>query len=210
MGGAGYWYLRTRVPVAQPAVAAPASSPSDDSIKASVSTALGAVPDLKRVEVAVRDGVVTLSGSVDTPADADQAVRIAAAQAAVKEVRNQVNFPPVAPPAAEQAAAPPPEETQKPETKLKPETKAKPKAAASREPKPEPPAPRGPTPQQRRHLRELLADGERLVNSGAYAAAIDTYNQALEIDPHDPAVLAGLRRAQQAKTTEEEILRKRK
>ncbi len=203
MAGGGYWYLRTRAPAVQPNLAAPAPSASDASIKTSVSTALGAVRDLQHVAVAVQDGVVTLSGNVDTPAEADQAVRIASAQSAVKEVRNQVNFPPVAPPAAEQAAAPRPA----PEEKPKAESKPKPKPVATREPKPEPP--RGPTPQQRR-VQELLADGERLVNSGAYAAAIDSYNQALAIDPHDAAALAGLRRAQQAKATEEEILRKRR
>ncbi|MBZ5646833.1 MAG: protein kinase [Acidobacteriia bacterium] len=206
MGGGGYWYLHTQVPVAQPSTAAPAPSPSDASIKADVSAALGASHDFQRVEVAVHDGVVTLSGSVTTPALADQAVRLASARAAVKEVRNQVNFPPVAPSAGEQAAATPSALEETP----KPEPKSKPKSAAARETRAEPATPRGPTPQQRRHLRELLADGERLVNSGAYAAAIDAYNQALEIDSHDSAALAGLRRAQQAKATEEEILRKRK
>ena len=208
MAGGGYWYLRSQAPAAPAAAATPRPTPAavspDDGISSAVKASLAAVPELQSLQVAVRDGVVTLSGPVATQNLAEQAVRIAAAQPSVKEVRNQIDFPPV-------AVAPPvetPVRASPPQTKAKPEPKA---AAAKpvRERK-EPAAPRGPSAQERRHVQELLADGERLTNSGAYAAAIDAYNSALAIDPNDSSAKAGLNRARQAKATEEEILLRRR
>lgn len=204
VGGGGYWYVRQQSGSAQPtapATTAPAPSP-DEAIIAAVKTALAAVPQFQSLEVTARNGVVTLDGSVPTQALAEQAARIASAQPSVKDVRNQIDFPPVA------VAAPPPTQPVAEKAKSKPELK--PVAAKPvRERKPEGPA-QGAAAQQRRQLQELLAEGERLTNSGAYAAAIDTYNSALAIDPNDPSARAGLNRARQAKATEEEILLRRR
>jgi len=205
MSGAGYWYMRTQAAGATAAAPSPAGAtvPADDAIAASVKTAIAAVPELQSLEVAVHGGVVTLSGHVATQSLAEEAARIASGQPAVKEVRNQIDFPPVA--AAVPAVTTTPPKTGKP--------KPEPKAAAPRpvrERRPEPPASRGLPAQQRQRLQELLADGERLTNSGAYAAAIDVYNSALAIDPNDASAQAGLSRARQAKATEEEILLRRR
>jgi tetratricopeptide (TPR) repeat protein len=154
---------------------------------------------LQSLQVAVRGGVVTLSGQVATQNLAEEAMRLAAGQSGVKEVRNQIDFPPVA------AVVPPPAE--------KPKTKPEPKPVTAkpvRERKVELAEPRGLAAQQRRQLQGLLAEGERLTNSGAYAAAIDTYNSALAIDPNDTSAKSGLNRARQAKDAEEQILRRRK
>ncbi len=204
MGGGGYWYLRTKAPTApaSPVTRPAAPVSADDAIADSVKTALAAVPELQSLQVTVQAGVVTLDGPVATQALAQQAVRIAASLPAVKEVHDQIDFPPVA--AAPAAVAPPAAE--------KPVPKPEPKEVA---PKPvrerkEPPAPRGPTPQQRRRVQQLVADGDRLTNSGTYAAAMESYNAALAIDPDDAAAKAGLNRARQAKATEEEILLRRR
>ncbi len=205
MGGAGYWYVRTTQAGSAPA-ATPSTAPQvshDTEITTTVKAALAAVPELQTVKVEVRDAVVTLDGPVATQGLAEEAARIAAAQPGVKDVRNQIDFPPVAIPTPAAASAPP--EAEKP--------KPSPKAAAAkpaRERKPEPEAPGGLSAQQHRRLQELLADGERLTNSGAYAAAIDSYNSALAIDPNDASAKAGLSRARQAKATEEEILLRRR
>jgi hypothetical protein len=204
MGGGGYWYLRTQAAgVQQPAptvAAAPAVSDSD--IQASVTSALTAYPVLQNVQASTEAGVVTLSGMVGTPAEADLAVKVAGGQRAVKDVRNQINFPAIAPVATQRAATPPVPE----KPAVEPRPKPSPKTVAAQEP----PTPRGPSAQQRRRIQELLADGERQTNSGAYAAAIESYQSALDIDSNDAAARAGMARAKQAMETEQEILRRRK
>lgn len=208
MGGGGYWYLRSQAAPSQgtaPQPAAPTPSP-DETISGAVKSALAAVPQLQSLQVAVQGGVVTLDGSVPTQALADQAVRIASAQPSVKDVRNQIDFPPVAVAAPAQPLAVETPVRATPQTR-----KPAPGPAAAKPPRErKPEAPGGLSPQQRRRLQELLADGERLTNSGAYAAAIDTYNSALAIDPSDASAKAGLSRARQAKATEEEILLRRR
>ena len=205
VGGAGFWYMRQQQAAAavQTPVPVPNHAEQDTRIKGSVAGVLAA-HDFQKLRVGVEDGVVTLSGDVQTSAQAEEAVRLAGLQDGVKQVRNQISFPPIAPVAVPVSTQAPTATEEAGAAKEKPSPK--PKTAAAREP----PAPRGPTPQQRRHLQELLSDGERLTNSGAYAAAIEAYNSALEIDPKNSAAGAGLARARQAKETEEEILRRRK
>src|SRR6185295_17203003 len=81
-------------------VGAPAPSPArsvgqvidDASIAASVKTKLvaDAVSNLTKVSVKVNDGVVTLSGDVDTPLRRDRAVQIAAAVEGVRTVVDDI------------------------------------------------------------------------------------------------------------------------
>ncbi len=210
MGAAGYWYVHTARAGSTPS-AAPATPPEvshDNEIAAALKAAMAATPNLQSVKVEVRNAVVTLDGPVATQSLAEEAARIAAAQPGVKDVRNQIDFPPVAIAVPAKAT---PGETPVKASAQPPKSAPQPKPAAKvRERKPEPEAPGGLGAQQRRHLQELLADGERLTNSGAYAAAIDTYNSALAIDPNDASAKAGLNRARQAKATEEEILLRRR
>jgi hyperosmotically inducible protein len=97
-------------------VGAPAPSPArsvgqvidDATIAASVKTKLvaDAVSNLTKVSVKVNDGVVTLSGDVDTPLRRDRAVQIAAAVDGVKTVVDDIRVTGVTP--TTQAPPPPP------------------------------------------------------------------------------------------------------
>ena len=203
MGGGGYWYMQnkaTAAPVSSGAAPAPVRISPDAQLVNSVKAALAAVPELQSLEVTARNGIVTLDGHVTTQNLAEEAVRIAASQPAVKEVHNQIDFPPVA------VKAPPAPVAEKPAPKPEP----KPVAAKQPRERKEPAEPRGAAAQQRRQVQQLIADGDRLTNAGSYAAAMDSYNAALAIDPNDAAAKAGLNRARQAKATEEEILLRRR
>jgi hyperosmotically inducible periplasmic protein len=64
----------------------------DAEITAKTKAAIFAEPGLKTLQISVDTvaGVVTLSGSVDTPANSEMAKSLAGAVAGVKEVRNQL------------------------------------------------------------------------------------------------------------------------
>ncbi|MGI9101874.1 MAG: protein kinase domain-containing protein [Terriglobales bacterium] len=63
---------------------------------------------------------------------------------------------------------------------------------------------------QERRARELLVSGRRHLDSGEYDAAIRDLKQALAVAPEDAAARNELKRAEQAKRTEEEVLGRRK
>ena len=64
----------------------------DSTITAKVKTALLADPDVKglKIDVDTKDGVVTLKGTADKPANRDRAVTIAKDTSGVKSVENQL------------------------------------------------------------------------------------------------------------------------
>ena len=64
----------------------------DSTITAKVKTALLADPDVKglKIDVDTKDGVVTLKGTADKPANRDRAVAIAKDTSGVKSVENQL------------------------------------------------------------------------------------------------------------------------
>jgi len=66
---------------------------SDDAVKQSVQDELAADPKLKgaKVDVEVKDGVVTLSGHLDTPDLRDQAVKVARSVVGVKSVTDEIH-----------------------------------------------------------------------------------------------------------------------
>lgn len=68
----------------------------DATITAKVKAAIFAEPDLKTLQISVDtvDGVVGLSGSVDSQKDSDMAKALAAAVAGVKEVDNHLALKP--------------------------------------------------------------------------------------------------------------------
>ena len=68
----------------------------DATITAKVKAAIFAEPDLKTLQISVDtvDGVVSLSGSVDSQKDSDMAKALAAAVAGVKEVDNHLALKP--------------------------------------------------------------------------------------------------------------------
>jgi len=145
---------------------------------------------LRDVEVTVKDGVVDLGGHAAKFSDADTALALVSGLPGVKEVHNNIATGPVV-------------ETKEP--------------AAAEIPKKEPPpkkervvVPRGPDAKTLAHVRELVASGNRQVDSGDYQTAISAFQSALSLDPSNADAEAGLRRANQAKQTEEDILRRRK
>jgi serine/threonine protein kinase len=62
----------------------------------------------------------------------------------------------------------------------------------------------------KRRARELAITGQQQIDGGYYATAVETFEQAVRLDPSNSTALAGLRKAQQAKRTEDEILQRRK
>ncbi len=60
--------------------------------------------------------------------------------------------------------------------------------------------------QQERKARELVASGRRHLDNGEYEAAIRDFKQALATAPDDVAAARELKRAEQAKRTEQEVL----
>jgi hypothetical protein len=87
---------------------------------------------------------------------------------------------------------------------------AEPEVKKEPAPKKERVAPRGPDAKTLARVRELVASGNRQVDSGDYATAISAFQSALTLDPNSAEAESGLRRANQAKQTEEDILRRRK
>jgi serine/threonine protein kinase len=60
--------------------------------------------------------------------------------------------------------------------------------------------------QQDRRVRELLGSGQKHMDNGEYDAAIRDLQKALQVEPGNAGAQAGLKRAQQAKRTEEQVL----
>jgi cytochrome c-type biogenesis protein CcmH/NrfG len=62
----------------------------------------------------------------------------------------------------------------------------------------------------KKRARELAVAGQQQIDGGDYATAVRTFEQAVRLDPSNPTARAGLKKAQQAKNTEDEILQRRK
>jgi tRNA A-37 threonylcarbamoyl transferase component Bud32 len=191
LGTWGFYLLRHELPL-WPAAAPPPSpvapARSDPEIAAAVSAALTGSPDLKgqTIGVAVSQGVVTLTGQLDTPAQAATALTLSSALPGVQRVANQMKVRPT----VEREAAP-----------------------AAVQPKPAPSQDEARTrraQQAGRRVRELVGAGNRQLNQGDYDAAIASFQSALQIEPGNRAAREGLSRARRARQAEEEILRRRK
>jgi BON domain len=133
---------------------------------------------------------VDLTGHAAKFSDSDTAVALVSGLPGVKEVHNNIS------------------------TGIVAETKEPPVApVVKKEPPPKKErvvAPRGPDAKTLARVRELVASGNRQVDSGDYQTAINAFQSALVLDPNSTDAEAGLRRANQAKQTEEDILRRRK
>jgi serine/threonine protein kinase len=184
----GYYLLRHQLPLlpaSAPLRSVAAPAPDDEAIAAGVTTALTGSAELKgqTIGVAVRQGVVTLSGLLDTPAQASAAIALASTVPGAKRVSNQM--------------------------KVRPTVEHTPAAVVSA-PTPAPRPPPDRAQQNARRARELVAGGNRQLNDGEYDAAIASFQSALEAEPGNRAARQGLARAQQAKRAEEEILKRRR
>jgi tRNA A-37 threonylcarbamoyl transferase component Bud32 len=189
-GGGGYWWYSQRpAPAVAPVALAKPPAITDDSIAAKIKSTMAGSSALRDVEVTVKDGVVTLGGRTAKFSDADTAIALVSGLPGVKEVHNNIaNGPPVA--------------TQEPA----------PEIATKKEPpkKERVVVPRGSDAKTLAHVRELVASGNRQVDSGDYQTAINAFQSALVLDPNSADAESGLKRANQAKQTEEDILRRRK
>jgi hypothetical protein len=187
--GGGYWYTQHPAAVAPtPVVVALPPANTDDSIQAKIKSTMSTSSALRDVEVTVKDGIVTLGGHADKFSDADTAVALVSGLSGVKEVHNNIATGLVVTPA---------------EAPVEPKKEPAPK-------KERVVVPHGPDAKTLARVRELVASGNRQVDAGDYQTAISAFQSALVLDPNSEAAEAGLKRANQAKQTEEDILRRRK
>lgn len=191
-GGAYLYYHRPGL-TGESAAAAPAQ-PSDASILAEIQRTLATSDSTRNAafEATVQDGVATLTGKTTRKNEAEMAGALVAGIAGVKQVKNEIEVeqppavkPPEEPPAESSSAA------------------SEPAAAARRQLAREEGG-------KRRRVMELLRQGRSQVEGGEYAAAISTFQEALTLEPNNRLAQEGLRRAQKAKQTEDEILRRRR
>jgi tRNA A-37 threonylcarbamoyl transferase component Bud32 len=191
VGGGGYWYTqRPAAAATTPVVVVPPPAISDDSIQAKIKSTMSGSSALRDVEVTVKDGIVNLGGHATKFSDADTAVALVSGLSGVKEVHNNISTGPVV------------------ETKETPALVEPKKESAQK--KERVVVPRGPDAKTLAHVRELVASGNRQVDSGDYQTAINAFQSALVLDPNSTEAESGLKRANQAKQTEEDILRRRK
>jgi len=188
--GGGYWYMnRPAAAAAAPIVAAKPGAITDDSIAAKIKSTMSGSSALRDVEVTVKDGVVDLAGHAAKFSDADTALALVSGLPGVKEVHNNISTGALVETKEPAAEAPKKEASPKKERVV---------------------VPRGPDAKTLARVRELVASGNRQVDSGDYQTAINAFQSALTLDPSNADAEAGLRRANQAKQTEEDILRRRK
>ncbi len=190
--GGGYWWYAQH-PATEAAAAVVVAKPpaiTDESIQAKIKSTMSGSSALREVEVTVKDGVVNLAGHAAKFSDADTALALVSGLPGVKEVHNNISTGAVVeakePPAA---------------VEIKKEPAPKKERVV---------VPKGPDARTLARVRELVASGNRQVDSGDYQTAINAFQSALVLDPNSADAEAGLRRANQAKQTEEDILRRRK
>jgi Tfp pilus assembly protein PilF len=85
-------------------------------------------------------------------------------------------------------------------------------AAGQRKPPPPEktkPQPRGPSNADKARARDLVAQGNNQTEQGEYNAAIASFQQAMDLDPNSEGARSGMAKAQKAKATEDEIMKRR-
>jgi hypothetical protein len=190
-GGGGYWWYSQRPAVAAaPAAIAQPPAVSDDSVTAKIKSTMSGSSALRDVEVTVKDGVVNLGGHAAKFSDADTALALVSGLPGVKEVHNNISTGAIV-------------ESKEPAAEVVPRKEPAPRKERVFVPK-------GPDARTLARVRELVASGNRQVDSGDYQTAINAFQSALVLDPNSTDAEAGLKRANQAKQTEEDILRRRK
>jgi serine/threonine protein kinase len=191
IGGGAYLYYHGPGTAAAPPVASVPAPPDDSAILEEVKRTLASSDSTRNAsfEAKVENGVVTLSGKTNRQNEADMAGALAAGLAGVKRVKNEIEVekPPQAAAASEPVAEPPPRETAR-------KAPAEEAGAAGK----------------KRKARDLAKLGQSQVDGGDYGAAVDTFQQALDLDPSNAAAQQGLSKAQKAKQTEEDIMKRRR
>ena len=193
-GGAYMYYHGPGTAAAQPSgVASIPAQPDDATILAEVRRTLSSSDSTRNAafDAKVENGVATLTGKTNRQNEADMAGALVAGVAGVKHVRNdiEVEKPPQAVKESEPPAVKAPKET---------------------------PARRAPSEEadsggnKKRKARDLARQGQSQVDGGDYGAAVETFRQALALDPNNSAAQQGLSKAQKAKQTEEDIMKRRR
>ena len=199
-GGLGGLYLylnfdaNHRNPVTRPvATSAPSNAEkaivpviSDQEIRSSIERSLATVQKRASIQVAVQNGIVTLTGKCPLEADCVEAENLASHVSGVTIVRNQTEVE-----SANRSTA----SATKP-ANLKP--------ASSKN--------SGPDSAVTTHkvdkatIESLMSAGKQAAENGEYDRAIASYQEVLRHDPKNAIAQAGLARATKAKQTEEQVL----
>ena len=166
---------------------------TDERIAADVRSALAGSSEIKSpIEVSATAGVVTLKGRVTGLYEKQMADGLARGVSGVKSVNNLTEYEKVSPVvggSTQPTESAPTRATQKPPV--------------------EKPAQRGPSNADKARARSLVAQGNSQAEQGEYNAAIASFQQALDLDPGNGSAQSGMAKAQKAKATEDEIMRRR-
>jgi eukaryotic-like serine/threonine-protein kinase len=168
---------------AEPAVPVSAAARAgDESLLAEVQQLIansGALRD-SRVEVAVANGIVTLSGEAPTTTARDLALSLASTAHGARRVFNMIEVMPAS------TAEPPPAAAAPGAASAATEPPATTPAAESR--------PQAPPPPQDDPVHQLLEKARRQIDSGDHEGAARTFEEVLRIDPNNPQAKDALER----------------
>jgi serine/threonine protein kinase len=196
--GGIYYYLRPAPSSAQASDARTYASP-DEKLVADVRSALANSSDIKsNIDVSAQAGVVTLKGKIGSLYEQQMAESLTKGVAGVKDVVDQTDYQKVSPVVGGDTSTPA-SETPAPEQPRSKPQKEKPQEKQAR----------GPSAADKAKARSLVSEGNSEADNGEYNAAIGSYQQALELDPGNTQASEGLKKAQKAKATEDEIMRRR-
>jgi serine/threonine-protein kinase len=194
IGGGAYLYYRgPGTAAAQPSgTSALPAQPDDAAILAEVKRTLASSDSTRNAafEAKVEGGVATLMGKTTKQNEADMAGALTAGVAGVRQVKNEIEVEKPAKAGGEGGSA----------------AVTRPKETPARRT----PAEEADAGGKKRRARELARQGQAEVDGGDYGAAVGTFQQALELDPNNQAAQEGLRKAQKAKQTEEDIMKRRR
>ena len=159
-------------------------------------------PSLKdrNLTVVVNSDVATLSGSVALPGDKDAAANLARSVAGVSDVINNIEVVgmPVSVPKPPETTSPPPTSETAHQNQAK---------TAQNERKPVPDIVTEYEAEQKK-VSTLVRQGNAELEDGKYAAAINHFQQALQLDRNNSAARSGINRAKQAEAAEKKVLDK--
>lgn len=193
VGGIYFWVLKPANSSAQANENRSTLLLPDDRLAADVRTALGNSSEIKSaIEVSANDGVVTLRGKVTGLYEMQMAESLTKSVLGIKDVKNELQYEKLSPVVDANTGGKTPAQ----------ETPARQKPVAE---KPS----RGPSTADKARSRTLVSQGNTQLDQGEYNAAIASYQQALDLDPDNGQAQSGLSRAQKAKATEDEIMRRR-
>jgi serine/threonine-protein kinase len=163
---------------------------SDRDIRSSIELSLATLKG-SSIQVAVENGIVTLTGKCPAKADCTEAENLATQVSGVKVVRNETQVES----SGSSAAAVTKQPNAVAISKSAP-TKEKPVATVDSTPKIDTAA-----------VESLVAAGKQAAENGDYDKAIGNYQNALRLDPKNAVAQSGLAGATKAKQTEEQVLK---